>query len=392
MKTPRYLEMKHLLKERIRRGEYKVGDRLPSENELASQLGISRHTVLKGMAQLMAEGWIERYQGKGTFVARRSEGSPQGTRTVALICSDLSAPPILHIVAGVSGFLKDQRMELLLLDSDHSTAREAEHLDGLEDRGVVGALVWPHVPPANRDRVALLRDRGLPVVLLDRGFAGLPVPMVGVDNRAGAIEVVRHLIACGHRKIGHITVDQAGKHDVAPVADRERGYREAMAEAGLAVPEAYVQRVPVKFAEDAMVNDSLRELFAYETMHRLLNLPAPPDGHLPPQRHLRPKLPSRDRDAGAANPRRRRRRRFRQRLRGRGIPDPADQLCPAGARDRPFGRPTAQPHARRPCAGNPRQLASRKADRPPFHRVRPPVGWRKCVRGASNLSVARPDV
>lgn len=276
MKTPRYLEMKHLLKERIRRGEYKVGDRLPSENELASQLGISRHTVLKGMAQLMAEGWIERYQGKGTFVARRSEGSPQGTRTVALICSDLSAPPILHIVAGVSGFLKDQRMELLLLDSDHSTAREAEHLDGLEDRGVVGALVWPHVPPANRDRVALLRDRGLPVVFLDRGFAGLPVPMVGVDNRAGAIEVVRHLIACGHRKIGHITVDQAGKHDVAPVADRERGYREAMAEAGLAVPEAYVQRVPVKFAEDAMVSDSLRELFAYETMHRLLNLPAPP--------------------------------------------------------------------------------------------------------------------
>ena len=48
MKTPRYLEMKHLLKERIRRGEYKVGDRLPSENELAGQLGISRHTVLKG--------------------------------------------------------------------------------------------------------------------------------------------------------------------------------------------------------------------------------------------------------------------------------------------------------------------------------------------------------
>ena len=61
-----------------------------------------------------------------------------------------------------------------------------------------------------------------------------------------------------------------------PAPGRERGYREAMAEAGLAVPEAYVQRVPVKFAEDAMVSDSLRELFAYETMHRLLNLPAPP--------------------------------------------------------------------------------------------------------------------
>ncbi len=276
MKTPRYLELKQLLKDKIRQGEYKVGDRLPSENELASQHQVSRHTVLKGMAQLMAEGWIERYQGRGTFVARRSEGTPQGIRTVALLCSDLSDPPIMHIVAGVSGFLKEQRMELLILDCDHSTAREAAYLDSLEDRGVSGVLIWPYAPPANREHVEILRQRGIPIVLLDRGYEGLSVPMVGVDNMAGAFEVTQHLIRCGHRRIGHVTVDQAGVSNVPAVANREKGFRSAMEAAGLSVSDAYVQRVPIKLVEESMTSAAVRGIFAYEAMHYLLTLPEPP--------------------------------------------------------------------------------------------------------------------
>lgn len=276
MKTPRYLELKQLLKDKIRQGEYKVGDRLPSENELASQHQVSRHTVLKGMAQLMAEGWIERYQGRGTFVAHRSEGTPQGIRTVALLCSDLSDPPIMHIVAGVSGFLKEHQMELLILDCDHSTAREAAYLDSLEDRGVSGALVWPYAPPANREHVDILRQRGIPIVLLDRGYEGLTVPMVGVDNMAGAFEVTQYLIRCGHRRIGHITVDQAGRSYVPAVANREKGFRSALAATGLSVSDAYVQRVPLKLVEESMTSQAVRDIFAYEAMHHLLTLPEPP--------------------------------------------------------------------------------------------------------------------
>ena len=61
LRKPKYQRLKAILSEQIRQGRYKVGDRLPSENELSEELGISRHTVLKGLAELAAEGWIDRH-------------------------------------------------------------------------------------------------------------------------------------------------------------------------------------------------------------------------------------------------------------------------------------------------------------------------------------------
>lgn len=60
-----------ILRERIRKQEYPPGGRLPSESELASQLGVSRASVRSVLATLAAEGLIVRKQGSGTFVNER---------------------------------------------------------------------------------------------------------------------------------------------------------------------------------------------------------------------------------------------------------------------------------------------------------------------------------
>jgi len=69
------LPLHHQLVEAFRKaileGHLKPGDRLPSEPELVAQLGISRSTVRQAMAELVAEGLVYRYQGRGTFVAPR---------------------------------------------------------------------------------------------------------------------------------------------------------------------------------------------------------------------------------------------------------------------------------------------------------------------------------
>ena len=58
------------------RDDYANGGRLPSENEIAQQLGISRGTVRQALAILQQEGVITRQQGSGTYANARVLGIP----------------------------------------------------------------------------------------------------------------------------------------------------------------------------------------------------------------------------------------------------------------------------------------------------------------------------
>jgi GntR family transcriptional regulator len=60
------------LRGRIDDGRYPRGSRLPSEPELAIELGVSRPTLREALVLLAREGWLVRRHGSGTFVADRT--------------------------------------------------------------------------------------------------------------------------------------------------------------------------------------------------------------------------------------------------------------------------------------------------------------------------------
>lgn len=68
---PRYYQLKEILRERIRSGEWKPGSLIPSERELSEKYGISRMTARQAITDLVNEGIFYREQGKGTFVSNR---------------------------------------------------------------------------------------------------------------------------------------------------------------------------------------------------------------------------------------------------------------------------------------------------------------------------------
>jgi GntR family transcriptional regulator len=70
---PLWSQLANLLKEKIEKGEYKVGDTLPPEMKLIDTYSVSRITVRQAMDYLMNEGYIERRRGKGTIVLNRIE-------------------------------------------------------------------------------------------------------------------------------------------------------------------------------------------------------------------------------------------------------------------------------------------------------------------------------
>ena len=72
---PAYERIKAAVTEQIREGSLGVGDRVPSENELVSTLGVSRMTVNRAFRELAAEGVLARTRGRGTFVAEPKAAS-----------------------------------------------------------------------------------------------------------------------------------------------------------------------------------------------------------------------------------------------------------------------------------------------------------------------------
>ncbi|WFE30074.1 GntR family transcriptional regulator [Solwaraspora sp. WMMD791] len=97
--TPKYLRVLNTLRERIENGSYAPGAVLPSENQLCSEFGVSRPTVLKALGILKQDGWIESQQGKGSFVRGRPPSgrtSPQYARD-AVELDESAETEILHV-------------------------------------------------------------------------------------------------------------------------------------------------------------------------------------------------------------------------------------------------------------------------------------------------------
>lgn len=75
--SPLYQQIKALITQSLQSGEWRPGELIPSEVELASRFKVSQGTVRKAIDELAAENLVVRRQGKGTFVATHHEARAQ---------------------------------------------------------------------------------------------------------------------------------------------------------------------------------------------------------------------------------------------------------------------------------------------------------------------------
>ena len=71
--SPLYRQIKDLLVQALDRGDWKPGEAIPSETELAVRFQVSQGTVRKAVDELASENLLIRRQGKGTFVSTHHE-------------------------------------------------------------------------------------------------------------------------------------------------------------------------------------------------------------------------------------------------------------------------------------------------------------------------------
>jgi GntR family transcriptional regulator len=92
--APLYKQIKRLLLEGLRRGEWKPAAVIPSEIELAARFQVSQGTVRKAIDELAAENLLVRRQGKGTYVATHHE--PRSQYRFLRLLADDGTVPVAH--------------------------------------------------------------------------------------------------------------------------------------------------------------------------------------------------------------------------------------------------------------------------------------------------------
>ncbi|WP_418321416.1 GntR family transcriptional regulator [Piscinibacter sakaiensis] len=90
--SPLYRQIKALMTRSLQQREWRPGDAIPSELELAARFKVSQGTVRKAIDELATENLLVRRQGKGTFVATHSEQQAQ-YRFLRLAADDGSEEP-----------------------------------------------------------------------------------------------------------------------------------------------------------------------------------------------------------------------------------------------------------------------------------------------------------
>lgn len=104
MLLPAYLRILETLRARIAKGDWRVGEQIPTDEELMRHFGVSRFTVRAALDVLVADGIIKRYRRRGTFLIARPRGAGTWMLTSLedLVSSGFPTPPIVLDAATVS--------------------------------------------------------------------------------------------------------------------------------------------------------------------------------------------------------------------------------------------------------------------------------------------------
>jgi LacI family transcriptional regulator len=157
------------------------------------------------------------------------------TQMLGLLIGDVENLFYSEIARTVESVTRDAGYHLVLCNSDDDPSVEREYLKLLEGIQVDGLIVTP--TSKNGRNLARLVESGMVIVQIDRRVQGLAADAILVDNEAGAVSAVTHLIEAGHSRIGIVT----GELAVPTARQRLAGYQRALREHGLPLVEQLVK-------------------------------------------------------------------------------------------------------------------------------------------------------
>jgi DNA-binding LacI/PurR family transcriptional regulator len=233
--TPKYRDVLAQLRQDIVEGRFQPGQKLPGEAALVKRFGVSRITGGHAVRELQRGGLIDRIPGSGTYVRgvpRAAEGLVFG-----LVIPNLGETEIFEPICQAIAAAPDAAGHALLWP--HTDARLSRDEQAVElcaqaiSRGVAGVFfapleLSPHSREVNRKVLKMLREAGIPVVLLDRrpepGEGQERYDLAGIDNYRAGYLATMHLRRQGVDRIAFVGY----QHQADTVRARIAGYQNAL--------------------------------------------------------------------------------------------------------------------------------------------------------------------
>ncbi|MTV40972.1 LacI family DNA-binding transcriptional regulator [Duganella radicis] len=159
------------------------------------------------------------------------------TNVIGVVVNDLSSVVVNAFVSALTEEVRKYEMDLFIYNSigqldEQTQRRHSQLLHGLWD-GLIYVL-----PRMTDEYLHELEKSASPIVLVNFCRRDTTLPVVQGDNFNAARDAVAGLIAQGHQRIAFIK----GTHWTGQSAERERGYRQAMADAGLHIDKQWIEQ------------------------------------------------------------------------------------------------------------------------------------------------------
>jgi len=208
-----------------------IGSMIPTESELMLKFSVSRVTARKALQDLRAEGVLESFKGKGTFLAKTPTKfftDENRLKILGVILPTLESRNMARLFQGIETEAARRGYRVLLTHNGNQPDRQISLLDEISRQNVDGVLIYPNGFVTEDKRflhlLSELQKKKLKLVFLDRYVAGYDFPCVMTDNVKGMYQATEHLILQGYRKPALLGFWKSNTVH----ADRRRGFLSAL--------------------------------------------------------------------------------------------------------------------------------------------------------------------
>jgi GntR family transcriptional regulator of arabinose operon len=237
-KSPAYIRVAEQIKTRwLSNNEAQSASKLPTQEELAEHLGVSRSTIVRALSRLVAEGCIRSQQGSGAYAA--AAPSARTVPCLSLIVPNLTAEVIVSACRGVERRARQLGYQVMLASSEFGLAHEQELVEQHLSAGAQGVVLYP----VTRNRQDVKDDylthwsHSAPVVTLDIACDEWPCSRVQLDNFRLGYDMTQQLLKHGKRRIAFMHTAENYLH--TSIHDRQKGWTAAMEDSGRQIPQDY---------------------------------------------------------------------------------------------------------------------------------------------------------
>ncbi|MFD2725543.1 LacI family DNA-binding transcriptional regulator [Hyunsoonleella rubra] len=181
---------------------------------------------------------------------------------VGVIIPRASSNFFSSVIEKIEEVLNDRGYNVIIAQSNESYEKECKSIEALLFTQVDGIIASMANETVKLDYYNKIKQKGIPLILFDRGENDLNVDYVGIDDYLSSHMVIDHLVEQGCKRIAHI----GGFSHTRIYKNRIRGYMDAL------------EKYNLPFESDLIYECNLRKSDGREIMKKLLELPKRPDG------------------------------------------------------------------------------------------------------------------